>query len=159
MPFYLNSALQKIRKFLVTVLLVNLQILSGASAATTSETACYVSDEAKPVRFEIHAYHDPVRKWSGGFVKYENSREVIPVVFFSSTSVSDLGEEIREPTTKWLEIWHGKVSGEYVLKREGAGTGVSGYVATYRNYAKNKVRNFVLDPAAGFEEAGCNWAN
>ncbi|MBJ2159760.1 hypothetical protein JC881_28560 [Variovorax sp. IB41] len=39
MPFYLNSALQKIKKFLGTMLLVNLQILSGASAATTRPAA------------------------------------------------------------------------------------------------------------------------
>ena len=43
--------------------------------------------------------------------------------------------------------------------REGAGTGVSGYVATYRNYEKNKVLNFVLNAAAGFEDAGCKWVN
>jgi hypothetical protein len=159
MPFHLIAPLQGIKRSLVTMLLLNLQILSGAGAATTSETACYVSNEAKPVRFEIHVYHDPVRKWSGGFVKNENSKRMIPVTFFPPTPASDLSEEIRKPATKWLEIWYGKVSGEYVLRREGAGTGVSGYVATYRNYAKNKVRNFVLDPAAGFEESGCNWVN
>ncbi|PIF74214.1 hypothetical protein CLU95_1335 [Variovorax sp. 54] len=131
----------------------------AAEAAITNETACYVSSDAKSVRFEFHTYHDSNRKWSAGFVRYENSRESIPVTFFSSTSASDLGEGIHEPSTKWLEIWRGKVTGEYVLKREGAGAGVSGYVATYRNYAGNRVRNFVLDPTAGFEESGCNWAN
>jgi hypothetical protein len=136
-----------------------LQFFGGAEAAITNETVCYVSEDAKTVKFEFHTYYDSNRKWSGGFVRYENAKEPIPVIFSSSTSASDLGEEIREPATKWLEVWHGKVSGEYVLKREGAGTGVSGYVATYRNYAKNKVRNFVLDPTAGFEESGCNWVN
>jgi hypothetical protein len=146
-------------KSIVATIWLCLQPFGVATAEVTNETACYVSNDAKPVRFEVHIYYDSSRKWSGGFVRYENSKESIPVIFFPSTSASDLGEGIIEPSVKWLEIWRGKVSGEYVLKREGAGTGVSGYVATYRNYAKNQVRSFVLDPAAGFEESGCNWAN
>lgn len=150
---------KEIVKSAVTIAFLCLQSLGVVNAGISSETVCYASNDAKPVRFEFHTYYDSSRKWSGGFVRYENAKESIPVVFFSSTMADDLGGGILESSSKWLEISREKISGEYIFMREGAGTGVSGYVATYRNYAKNKVRNFVLAPAAGFGESGCNWAN
>lgn len=151
--------MNKLSKPLVVVIFICLQFSEIVRAGMSNETACYVSSDGKSVRFEFHSYHDSGRKWNGGFVRYEHSKESIPVIFFSSTAGGNLDEGILEPSSKWLEISRGKISGEYVLKREGAGTGVSGYVATYRNYEKNKVHNFVLDPAAGFEESGCNWTH
>ncbi|MGJ7605373.1 hypothetical protein ACSFA7_13635 [Variovorax sp. LT1R20] len=150
---------KEIVKSAVAIVFICLQSLGAVNAGISNETACYVSNDVKPVKFEFHTYYDSSRKWSGGFVRYESAKELIPVVFFSSTTADDLGEGMLEPSSKWLEISREKISGEYILTREGAGTGVSGYVATYRNYAKNKVRNFVLAPAAGFGESGCNWAN
>ena len=146
-------------KPMAAIVLLCLHPFGIARAGISSETACYVSSDGKPVRFEFHSYHDSGRKWSGGFVRYENSTESIPVIFISSKTAKNFGESVLEPSSKWLEISRGKISGEYVLMREGARTGVSGYVATYRNYEKNKVLNFVLNPAAGFEAAGCKWVN
>ncbi|WP_143100044.1 hypothetical protein [Variovorax sp. 770b2] len=151
--------MKEIAKTMAIMIFLCLQFFEIVRADISNETACYVSSDGKPARFEFHSYHDSGRKWSGGFVRYEHSTESVPVIFISSTMASDLGEGILEPSSKWLEISRGRISGEYVFMREGVGTGVSGYVATYRNYEKNKARNFVLDPAAGFEESGCKWVN
>lgn len=128
-----------------------------ANAAVTTETTCYSSGGTNPVKFEVQTYYDPEKDWSGGFVKYGMQRKPIPIIFVNSNSSGDAAKGESESAVKWLEISGGKISGEYLFKREGAGAGVSGNFATYKNYQKKEKFEFFLDWNTGLDTAGCNW--
>ncbi len=133
-------------------LLSGLALALVANAGTSSETSCFTSGSKHPVRLELRLYHDSMRNWSTGFVKYEASNKKIPLVLSAPGKAAG-----PESATTWIEITNNAPSGEYILSRKGAGLGISSYVLRYRNFAKNKVWLFELDAAAGFADAGCQW--
>ncbi len=138
-------------RFLFTLLL-GLGPVLVANAGTSSETSCFTSGSTRPIRLELRLYHDSTRNWSAGFVKYEKSGKKIPLVPADQGKTADPNR-----ASAWIEITNNAPSGEYILSREGAGLGVSSYLLSYRNFAKNKVQSFELDAAAGFADAGCQW--
>ncbi len=134
------------------MLLLGLAMALVANAGTSSETSCFTSGSTHPIRLELRLYHDSMRNWSTGFVKYEKSTRKIPLVAADRGKTAD-----PDRASAWIEITNNAASGEYILSRDGAGLGVSSYLLSYRNFAKNKVQSFELDVAAGFADAGCQW--
>jgi hypothetical protein len=58
----------------------------AAHAEVTSETFCFSSGGAKSVNFEMRTYYDSSSKFSAGFVRYQNAKQLIPLVLANSAS-------------------------------------------------------------------------
>ncbi|TDG05874.1 hypothetical protein E1N52_23440 [Paraburkholderia guartelaensis] len=119
-----------------------------------TEDYCFATSGDKPVRFEMRTYFDDSVKWSGAFVRYEKSKELIPVVLTSvETDEIEKGHP-AELTRKWLEISRGVITGEYEMTSRGA----SIESMSYKGYKSKKKYSFVFDAnAQRTEGVGCNW--
>lgn len=137
-------------KAIVIAVLLNLPMV--AHAEVTNETFCFSSGGAKSVDFEMHTYFDSARKFSSGFVKYRNARQLIPLVQFSSNSETLDSNTPEQETTTWIEIFDGRVSGEYEMTTQG--TGVPSMIYTSR--AKNRKTGFFLNTDV-MRDGDCKW--
>ncbi|KAG8155002.1 hypothetical protein [Burkholderia catarinensis] len=139
------------KKSLATLLLC---IALPASAEVSTEVLCFRTDGDKPVRFELRTYYDDVAKWSGGVVRYAQSKTAIPLLFKHEEQ-----EELAEGrpyqfTTTWWEMVDGKINGEYEMMSQGAMV----YSMTYTNARTGKKTAFgrALDVDAS-AKSGCRW--
>ena len=139
------------KKILALVILI---FSVPAYCEVSVEDYCFASAGEKNVRFELRTYFDDSVKWSGAFVKYEKSKELIPVVLESVKE--DATEEGRpaELTRKWLEISGGAVTGEYEMTSQGANI----ESMSYKGYKNKKTYNFQFDVnSQRTDSMGCNW--
>lgn len=123
-----------------------------AHAEITSETFCFSSGNGKPINFEMRTYYDSTSKFSSGFVRYQNSKQPIPLVLANSAEETLNKDAPDQETTTWIEIYNGHATGEYETITQG--TKVSSMV--YTNKKKNQKTGFVLN-AGVIGQGSCKW--
>ncbi|WP_257250101.1 hypothetical protein [Burkholderia cepacia] len=125
-----------------------------ALAKVSTDVFCFRSDGDKPVRFEMRTYYDDAVKWSGGMVRYAQSKTALPLVI--EHEEDEVLDESRphQYTTTWVEMIGGKVNGRYEMMTQGAMV----YSMTYTNARTGKQTAFgrALDVDAS-EQTGCRW--
>jgi hypothetical protein len=124
----------------------------AAHAEVTGETLCFSSAGAKPASFEMRTYFDSATRFSSGFVKYKNEKQLIPLVLANSSSETFDKNAPNQETTTWLEVFGGQVTGEYELITQG--TEVSSMV--YTNQKKGVKTGFLLNTTA-MGDKDCKW--
>ena len=123
-----------------------------AHADISSEIMCFGSGGVKSVNFEIRTYYDSSAKFSFGFVRYQNSKQKIPLVLSGSIDET-LDKNMPDQTTNtWVEVYNGKVTGEYEMISQGAS--VSSMIYTKKQ--GNKKIAFLLN-ADAITSSGCQW--
>jgi hypothetical protein len=123
-----------------------------AHAEITSETFCFSSGNGKPINFEMRTYYDSTSKFSSGFVRYQNSKQPIPLVLANSAEETLNKDAPDQETTTWIEIYNGQATGEYEMITQG--TEVSSMV--YTNKKKNQKTGFMLN-AGAIGQGSCKW--
>ena len=129
------------KSFLVLLTLIT----STASAEGVDTVSRCFQQTARPSapRLEFKRFDDTDTGWSGGFVRYGNSTNTIPLV--------SLRDEVLESPpggrpwlirSVWLEVTNGKPSGEYSITSQGAV--ITAF--SYRSYATNKATMFKETP-------------
>lgn len=124
-----------------------------AYCEVTSESLCFVSASDGQIKYELRTYSDVSANWSGGFVKYKQSKEPISLV------LSDVEREELDPqapvqlTRTWSEVLDGKITGEYEMVSQG------GIIVSMEYRKKNgKEYSFRFDPTVdASEDGGCDW--
>jgi hypothetical protein len=150
---------------LLFLLCVSVVAQAKETVDITSAIYCYTGGtEKKPVNFEMRTFHSPSvipvlnssRLW-GGYVRYQNSQEIIPITFKSLVPDVNAEPDSRPPQNiiTWVEVYKGKITGEYEVGIQGA---IVSYV-TYKNLKKHKTYDFgmVNSPDIVTEE-GCDWS-
>lgn len=148
------SGAKAIRQMLKeSIFAVALFSLSPAGhAEITSAIFCFSSGNGKPINLEMRTYYDASSKFSYGFVRYQNSKQPIPLVLANSAEETLNMDAPDEETTTWIAIYHGKATGEYEMITDG--TEVSSVV--YTNKKKNQKTGFLLN-AGAISQSGCKW--
>ena len=124
----------------------------GARADISSEIMCFESGGDKSINFEIRKYYDSSTKFSFGFVRYQKSKQTIPLVR-DKTIDETLDKNMPDQTTStWIEVYNGKVTGEYEMTSQGA----SVLSMVYTRKQGNKKIAFLLN-ADVITESGCKW--
>ncbi|MBC7750985.1 MAG: hypothetical protein H7Z73_04595 [Candidatus Saccharibacteria bacterium] len=105
-----------------------------ASAEITSQTLCFSKQNSKKVELVMRKYFDEeIQREIGALVKYSTSKDPIQLVF--------IGDEITEESVDyelhWLEIFNGKINGEYRLLKPKMSTVLGAYVK-YKNFKTGK---------------------
>jgi hypothetical protein len=122
-------------------------------AEISHDTLCFSSGAAKPINFEMGTYYDSSNNLSWGYVKYQGSKQSIPLVLAESTR-EKMGEGVPdETTTTWIEIYGKQITGEYQMVSQG--TMVPSMV--YVNMKSGKKMSFGLNVDAPAEKGGCDW--
>jgi hypothetical protein len=146
------GGLVKNHKLLIIFIILGFPI--RAYCEINVEDYCFAAVGQKGVRFELRTYFDDSVKWSGAFLRYEKSKEMIPLVL--EKVEEDVTSEGRsaELTRKWLEILEGNVTGEYEMKSQGA----SIESMSYKNYKTKKSFDFMFDAnSQRTDRMGCSW--
>jgi hypothetical protein len=124
-----------------------------ANAEITHDTFCFSSGAAKLANFEMQIYFDSSSKLSWGFVRYQNSRQAIPLILADSTSETLDKTAPDEETTTWVEVYGKQVTGEYQMVSQG--TMISSMV--YIDKKSGKKTAFGLKSDAATDTGSCNW--
>lgn len=125
-----------------------------AYSDVTQESYCFSQVEDQAARIELRTYFDADAGWQGAFVKYEKSKETIPLVLVDSIEDGTQNGQPLDRTTKWVEVVHGVVSGEYEMESQGGNIGS----LIYKNYKSQKSFGFVFDIGAQRTHGlGCDW--
>ena len=140
------------KKLLLLIIMMTFPLSSFSEV--TFETYCFTSGGAKPIKFEMRTYFDTFSKWTGGYVKYSNSKSVISIIL-KDTQNENLSVGRPDQTTRtWLEISNEKISGAYEMMSQGANV----YSMTYINAATHKEFGFFLDPNVDLNsDMSCKW--
>ncbi len=119
-----------------------------ASAETTSQTLCFVSQKNKNVELILQKYLDnSLQQEVGAFVKYSTSKKTIPLVFIDDSSADDS----LEYELHWLEIFDKKITGQYSLLKPKKATIFSAYV----KYKSTKTGKEVIFQPSNKSDAEC----
>jgi hypothetical protein len=124
----------------------------AAYAEVTSESLCFSSGGPKPINFEMRTYYDSATKFSFGSVKYEHSKQPIPLVLVNSQSETLDKNAPDQMTTTWYEVFGGQVTGEYEMISQG--TEVASMV--YTSKKKSQETGFLFN-ANAITDGGCKW--
>nr|WP_315299835.1 hypothetical protein [Raoultella terrigena] len=88
-----------------------------------------------------------------GYVKYQKSKVVIPLIYLSETSEENDDDGPDEFTTKWAEDIGGQINGYYTIMSKGARF----YRFEYKS-KKNVITGFEEDVSAyNAEDDDCRW--
>lgn len=93
--------------------------------------------------------YDDAQNWSVAFVKYRGAKSAITLVSKSEESEETASGRPNQVTTRWYEVYGGKITGEYQMMSQGANI----YSVTYENYGTRKKTAFRFDPE-GLGKAG-----
>jgi hypothetical protein len=125
-----------------------------AHCEMTVDVYCFNAGGAKAINFELHALADPVKKWSGGFVKYQNSEHSITLVLKNVVNQVLNKNAPNQETTTWIEVYENEITGEYRMMSQGANI----HSMTYRNYRTRKETGFVFNVnAISQTRDSCQW--
>lgn len=118
-----------------------------AKADVQSETACYVyvpqGQTSKPIQLAVRIYSDnDLKKEVGAFAQYNDSKEIIPLVFIRYVSTDTDSPELGNYEISRIEVNDRKVTGEYVFVQAGAGNAQGKYVK-YKNTKTGKSTIFM----------------
>jgi hypothetical protein len=136
-------------KFIYFIVLAMLPLV--AHSEVTSENFCFSSGGSKSINFQMRTYCDAATKFSFGFVKYQHSKEPIPLVLISSTDETLDKNAPHQETTTWVEVVNGQVGGEYEMITQG--TEISSMVYTSK---KSQKIGFGSN-ANTIAEGSCTW--
>jgi hypothetical protein len=127
---------------------------SCAFADAAADIACFTSESATPIHFEMRTYYDRDIKFAFASIKYAKAKAAIPVVLQSDAAESRGGGQADEVTTTWLEVVGGAVRGSYKMVHQGANVDSM----TYTNFKTKKTVLFLLDTHVDSTlEKGCAW--
>jgi hypothetical protein len=119
-----------------------------------ADVYCFSSDIKGTRNFEFRMLFDQSTKFSSGFVRYQNSKSIIPLVLKSADEQTLSAGRPDELTSTWLEVNRGKITGEYEMVSQGANI----YSMVYTNYGTREKSSFILDPnVTPSLEKGCQW--
>ncbi|MFI4919854.1 MAG: hypothetical protein ACHP65_09900 [Legionellales bacterium] len=110
-----------------------------ARADVQSENSCYFytprpDDRIKPIHFALRTYFDTdLKKEVGAFVQYNNSKAIIPLVYFKYVPTDTDDPGLGNYEIYRLEIVGKKITGEYMFAQTGAGNQQGKYVR-YTNF-------------------------
>ncbi|WP_109477794.1 hypothetical protein [Paraburkholderia sp. C35] len=124
-----------------------------AHAEISHDTFCFGSGGAKPTNFEMQIYSDSSSQLSWGFVKYQNSRQAIPLILAESTSEVLDKNAPEEVTATWVEVYGKQVTGEYQMVSQG--TMLASMI--YINRKSGKKTAFGLKSGAVTGTGSCDW--
>jgi hypothetical protein len=125
-----------------------------AHSDAIADVYCFSSDIKGIQNFEFRTFFDQSTKFSSGFVRYKNSKSMIPLVLTSADEQTLSAGRPDELSSTWLEVNRGKISGKYEMVSQGANI----YSMIYTNYGTQKKSSFVLDPnVTPSLEKGCQW--
>jgi hypothetical protein len=134
--------------------LIIFSISLPAYCEVSQEDYCFSPVGGNASRFELRTYFDDSVKWSGAFVKYEKSKELIPLVLADFKEDPTTEGRPSELTAKWLEVSKGAITGEYEMVSQGGNI----ESMSYKNYRSQKTYDFEFDinakPTKGM---GCDW--
>lgn len=143
-----------ILKLMKVLSLLSLFIPMVAHCDAFADVYCFSSDIKGIEDFEFRMFFDQSTKFSSGFVRYQNSKSVIPLVLKSADEQTLSAGRPDELTSTWLEVNRGKITGEYEMVNQGANI----YSMVYTNYGTRKKSSFILDPnVTPSLEKGCQW--
>lgn len=151
LPEYLRTPMTHMKALLFTTSLLFAPLI--AHAEISHDTFCFGSGGAKSTNFEMQTYFDSSSKLSWGFVKYQNSRQAIPLILAESTSQTLDKKAPDEETTTWVEVYGKQVTGEYQMVSQG--TMVPSMV--YINKKSGKKSAFGLNSGAATDTGSCDW--
>jgi len=134
------------------ILAVTFASISFADNTIAVDFRCLTTNGNNPIQLEWRVFSEAESKWASSYVKYKNSTQVIPLVLRSEEATEQPEGRPWEITSVWLEIFEGKISGEYEIITQGANI----YGFLYTNLRNGKKTSFIQDNAA-FDEAGCKW--
>jgi hypothetical protein len=111
------------------------------------ETSCYVhvprDGASKHIKLVLRTYVDTdLQKEIGAFVQYNDSKEIIPLVFESYRPLDSDSPNLGNYEIKRLEILRNKTEGEYVISQTGAGN-TQGKSVTYKKSTTGKPITFM----------------
>jgi hypothetical protein len=127
-----------------------------AQAEVVAETSCYVrtspGKDARPVQLVFRRYVDQeLKKEVGAFVQYNQSKDVIPLVFVRRVDTDTDSPELGNHEITRVEIVGGKAAGQYLFVQTGAGNGQGKYV----RYTNAKGAKPVIFQHTGDEDSSC----
>jgi hypothetical protein len=141
-------------KLMIVFSLMSLFLPMAAYCDMIADFYCFSSDREGTRNFELRTFSDQPTKFSSGFVRYRNSKTMIPLVLRSTGEQTLSAGRPDELTSTWLEVNGGKISGEYEILSQGA----SVYSMVYTSYGTQKKSSFILDPnVTSSLEKGCQW--
>lgn len=143
----------RIAHFILTVAL-----LSGTAVAAEVrlETLCYVrvppGKDSKPIRMVFRSYYDQeLKKEIGSFVQYNESKEIIPLMFEKFVNTDADSPELGNYEISRIEIINKKIAGEYTFVQTGAGHLQGRYV----KYTNAKTGKSVTFQHTGDDDSAC----
>ncbi|CAN5870110.1 hypothetical protein BH11PSE12_BH11PSE12_27590 [soil metagenome] len=150
--FTLNFYMSKIFKKFSLGIFFLIPCLSFASNIE-SNLHCFVSDSTQKIKLEMMEYSDPIRNWTGGYIKYRNSKNPITIVYQTRKILDETeGRPIYFENT-WLEIVGAEITGKYVIGSQGANI----YNFEYINLKSGKKYIFIETIERNSTDDGCKW--
>lgn len=141
-----------IKKFVASIIFL---FCASAKANINMQTTCYTyvpQGNTSPIRLILRTYIDTdLKKEVGSFVQYNNSKEIIPLVFAKHSSTDTESPDLGNYEILRIEVSKNKVSGEYTAVQSGAGIRQGKYIR-YTNHKTGKSTTFM---ATGDEDDFC----
>ena len=119
--------------------------IGAASAQTTSQTLCFVSNKNKHTELVLRIYLDEeIQKEVGALAKYSTSNKSISLAYIDDGATDDsVDYELH-----WLEIYGGKITGEYRLLKPKMAT-IQGAYVKYRSLKTGQETVFIPSEKSG----------
>ncbi|MEO6856385.1 MAG: hypothetical protein ABI410_08900 [Rhodoferax sp.] len=107
------------------ILITAVFFLNTTNAEITSQTLCFENQKNKNIELLLRTYVDnEIQKEIGALVKYKSSKNTIPLVFVDDDATGESADYVLN----WLEIFDGKITGEYRLIKPKMATIFGAYV-------------------------------
>lgn len=123
-----------------------------ATAGDISVDVRCLSDASNGVQLQFRTYQDPKVGWVGGQVRYRISDTFIPLVLHKERVEREIPGRPSEYQYTWLEVFDGRINGEYRLSSQGANL----YNFTYTNRDSGK-RTELTERHGRREDGACKW--
>ncbi|MEX3629525.1 MAG: hypothetical protein VB138_08595 [Burkholderia sp.] len=128
---------------------------STAQARIEQDVRCFKgSVGAASIRFEFRMLYDTDTDWSGGYVRYQGAKTVIPIVLKSEQGTELAPGRPDEFDRTWVEVIDGRLGGEYRMLSQGA-------IVESMRYTRSSPRrdlSFVNDPGSFTSDStACKW--
>ncbi|WP_224082179.1 hypothetical protein [Cupriavidus laharis] len=138
----------------ISISIIILSLSSPVFCQVKTDIYCFRSTASISRDFELRMYYDYGVKWEGGVVKYRGSKIPITLVL-KENEIEKLSDYAPyQQTRTWLEVYGGKIAGEYEMMSQGANI----YSMTYTSSKNHKKTGFIFDPnISSSPESGCQW--
>lgn len=147
---FAQAQLRMLIKSSLAVVLLVLPLV--AHSGVTSENFCFSSGGAKSINFQMRTYYDSATKFSFAFVRYEHSKQPIPLVLANSERETLDKDAPDQKTTTWSEVVGGQVTGDYEMITQG--TEMVSMI--YTSKRKGQQTGFMFN-ANAIADDSCKW--